>query len=66
MNLSEVFYVLPFVFKSRVEPPEMGMIIPKVGRAEGWLFGVWVSCFGGGPGGGGRSCSGFGLRPEVG
>ena len=42
--------------KSRVEPPKMGMIIPKVGNAEGWLFVIWFSSFSGGPGGGG-SCS---------
>ena len=42
------------------------MIIPKVGNAEGCVAVVWFSSFGGGPGGGGRSCSGFGLRPEVG
>ena len=56
MDLSEVVSALPLVLKSRVEPPEMGMIIPKVGSAAGWLFVVCFSYFGGWIGGGG-SCS---------
>ena len=56
MDLPEVVPALPLVFEVLVEPPEMGMIMPKDGSAAGWLFVVWFSCFGGLAGGGG-SCS---------
>ena len=56
MGLPEVVSAMSLFSKSRVDPPEMGMIIPKVGSAAGWLFVIWFSCFGGWAGGGG-SCS---------
>ena len=59
MDLPEVVSALSLVFEVQGEPPEMGMIIPKVGSAVGWLFMVWFSCFGGWIGGGGNcSCVG--------
>ena len=43
---------------SRDDPPEIGMIILKVGSAAGSVFWVvWVSCLSGGPGGGGGRSS---------
>ena len=50
--------------KSREEPPDMGMIMPKVGNRLGWLWtGFEFSSLSGGPvGGGGRLTWGWSLR----
>ena len=43
---------------SRDDPPDIGIIMPKVGSAAGWAFWVvWFSCLSGGPGGGGGNSS---------
>ena len=41
---------------SRDDPPDIGIIMPKVGSAAGWAFWlVWFSCLSGGAGGGGAT-----------
>ena len=43
---------------SRDDPPDIGIIMPKVGSAASWAFCVvWFSYLSGGPGGGGGSSS---------
>jgi len=65
MDLPEVVPALPVIFEVQCEPPEMGMIIPKVGSAACWLFVAWFYWFGGWIGGG-CSCSCVGCAWVVG
>ena len=58
VDLSEIVFLCLLFSNSRDEPPEMGMIMPKVGKGLGLLC-CWFefSCLGGSPGGSGGSSS---------
>ena len=60
MNLSKVVSSLFLFSNSRDDPPDISIILPKVGSAAGWAFWlVWFSCLSGGPRRGGAALLGL-------